>query len=182
MTHVIGIDPSSKKIAICHTHNSNTYHYNIYLPEGVHPASGAAFREVFAFFKDFTGEGEFKDDGVVVYMEAPVVGRNAYSTIVQAQVGGAIMAAVELSGIQMFLVNVNSWKKDVIGKGNATKPEVAEWLKENWPDAYNSAGGDQDLLDASAINRYGYKRVRLTQAILLRRKKRGSRQGQKVSA
>ena len=39
-------------------------------------------------------------------------------------------------------------------------------VKENWPEAYNRANGDQDLIDASAINRYGYQHVRLTQAII----------------
>ena len=165
MTHVIGIDPSSKKVAICHTfENSIVYHRTIDLPEGVYPATGAAFREVFAFL------GEFQDDAII-YMESPVVGRNAYSTIVQAQVGGAIMAAAENFGAQLFLVNVNSWKKEVIGKGNADKNEIAVWLKENWPDAYNSAAGDQDLIDASAINRYGHEHVRLAKAVVLRSKR-----------
>jgi hypothetical protein len=171
MTHVIGIDPSSKKVAICTTFTSKPEFKIIDLPEGVYPATGAAFREVFAFL----GEEDCGEE-IFIYLEAPVVGRNAYSTIVQAQVGGAVMAAAQNRGAKLFMVNVNSWKKQVVGKGNATKPEVAEWLEKYWPDAYNLANGDQDLIDAAAINRYGYKHVRLAQAIV-KRSKRGNHQG-----
>lgn len=163
MEPIIGIDPSSKKLAFCVTSfNNQLLLHKKSLPEGVLHATGAAFEEAFLFFKTFPH--------AKVFMEAPLVGRNAYSTIVQAQVGGAVLAAASKAALDVELVNVSSWKKQVIGNGRAQKPDIAEWLKQNWTEAYNQASGDQDLLDAAAINRYGYQHVRLTQAILRKAK------------
>ena len=159
MPTIIGIDPSSKKLAFCMTKGKYTISLHTKsLPEGVLHASGAAFEEAFLFFS--------KMPNCHVFMEAPLEGHSVHSAIIQAQVGGAVLAAASKVHVNVELVNVGSWKKQVVGKGNAKKPEVAEWLKENWPEAYNRANGDQDLIDASAINRYGYQHVRLTQAII----------------
>lgn len=181
MTRIIGIDPSSKKLAFCLTDGRSNVltMYTVNLPEGVLQASGVAFGEVFSFLWPISDSDEGIDTHI--YMEAPVVGRNAYSTIVQAQVGGAVMAAIAKTNLGLELVNVSSWKKQVVGKGNATKEEVADWLKTNWLDAYNKAAGDQDLIDAAAINRYAHQHVRLAKAII-KRSKRGNHQGEKAAA
>lgn len=164
MTAVVGIDPSSKKLAFCVTEqNLRPSIFKLGLPEGVLRATGAAFEEAFLFFSKLSMSNPS------VYMEAPLVGRSAYSTIVQAQVGGAVMAAASKAGVDFYLVNVNRWKKQVVGAGNATKDEVASWLKGNWKTAYTLCGGDQDLVDASAINRYGHRHELIKQAILNRR-------------
>lgn len=163
METVIGIDPSSKKLALCITNGTKvpTFH-KINLPVGLHSATGVAYREVFCLLESFNGLAR-------VYMEEPLVGvGGVHSTIVQAQVGGAVMAAAANIGTRLELVNVGSWKKQVVGNGKAKKPEVAAWLEENWKKAYNLAAGDQDLIDAAAINRYGYQHVRLAEAILSR--------------
>lgn len=157
MTIVVGIDPSSKKIALCVS--SEVFQLDVIrLPAGLYSATGAAYREVFSFLD---GLGHY--DKVSVYMEAPLVGRNVASTIVQAQVGGAVVAAVKnsLRPTPLHMVNVGTWKKQVVGKGNAQKSEVAEWLEKNWPEAYHEAAGDQDLIDAACINRYGVLHERL---------------------
>lgn len=178
MRPVIGIDPSSKKLAFCTTGFFGQYRLPEMkytgLPEGVLHAAGAAFEEAFLFFQD--------NSDAVVYMEEPVVGRSAYSTIVQAQVGGAVLAAASKAGMEFHLVNVGTWKKQVVKKGNAKKEEVAFWLKENWPEAYTLADGDQDLLDASAINLYGVQHERTRQAILSRRSRAGKTESQAQGA
>jgi Holliday junction resolvasome RuvABC endonuclease subunit len=160
---IIGIDPSSKKLAFCTTELPRTRKapllQTISLPVGVYRAAGHAYREAFLFFQQNPG---------VVYMEAPVVGRSPHPTIVQSQVGGAVMAAAENAGTVLHLVNNASWKKQVVGKGNAQKEEVCSWLQEFWPEAYDLAAGDQDLIDACAINRYGSAHQRLAQKILTR--------------
>lgn len=167
MRTIIGIDPSSKKIAFCTTEGSLVSMHTTSLPEGVLHAAGVAFEEAFLFF--------CKLPKAKIFMEAPVMGPNAHSTIIQAQVGGAVLAAAHRAELDVELVNVNSWKKQVVGNGHAKKPEVSKWLEENWPKAYNLAAGDQDLIDASAINRYGYNHVRLAEAIISR-----SKRGKKV--
>lgn len=161
---VIGIDPSSKKLAfISSWKNSNFFQfYKVSLPGDILQATGAAFEEAYSIFEGYPGD-------VAVYMEAPVVGRNIHSTIVQAQVGGAVMAAAHQTGVKLFLVNNTSWKKQVLGMGNAGKTQISAWLEENWPEAYNLAGRDQDLIDAACISRYGVHHQRLIQAIQRRK-------------
>jgi Holliday junction resolvasome RuvABC endonuclease subunit len=162
---VIGIDPSSKKIALCIT---TSYELDevpqldvISLPAGGFQATGAAYREVFYFLQGIPS-GQ-------VYLEAPIVGRNAWATIVQSQVGGAVMAAVEnLKVWNLYMANVSSWKKQVAGKGNLTKPEIAEALQRIWPEAYDLCNGDQDLVDACMINRFGVKHQRFAATVLSR--------------
>lgn len=159
---VIGIDPSSKKLAFCVTGKrfKIAHMHKKSLPEGVLHATGAAFEEAFLFFQNCPSAR--------VYMEAPLVGRSAYATIVQAQVGGAVLAAACKAGVNVELVNVNSWKSQVVGNGHASKEQVREWLEENIPHAYILAGGDQDLIDAAAITQYGVQHESLRQSIMRR--------------
>lgn len=173
MTTVIGIDPSSKKLALCITTSlasgTTPELNNINLPEGVYRATGHAYREVFCCLEQLP---EAK-----IYLESPLVGRSAYGTIVQSQVGGAVLAAAENCGVPVYLVNVSSWKKRVVGKGNAQKPEVSLWLQKFWPEAYTLCSGDQDLVDACVLNRYGVLNQRIAKNILTR-SRRASAQGE----
>lgn len=164
MVYVLGIDPSSKKLAFCLTeveHDNILTLTTISLPAGALQATGAAYRGAFSFFQE-------NKHGLRVYMEAPVVGRSIGPTIIQSQVGGAVMAAAENVGVPLYLVNNMTWKKRVIGKGNAKKEEVAEKLREIWLEAYAASSGDQDLIDACAVNRFGVRNQRLAKAILTR--------------
>jgi Holliday junction resolvasome RuvABC endonuclease subunit len=163
MRTIIGIDPSSKKLALCITGTEVLQTDVIRLPAGVYSATGTAYREVFYYLESLNG-------AAVVYMEAPLVGRNVASTIVQAQVGGAVIAAARNSATELVLVNVGSWKKQVVGKGNALKEDAAAWLEKNWPEAYHLAQGDQDLVDAACINRYGVMMTELSSRRLRVRK------------
>ncbi len=52
-------------------------------------------------------------------------------------------------------VNVMAWKKDIVGKGNASKDEVAAWLEVHHPDYYEQCHGDQNLVDATCVALYG---------------------------
>lgn len=171
---VIGIDPSSKKLAFCvtgHYYYVPEEHHTVRLPEGILQATGAAFEEALLFFQKYSD--------AAVYMEEPVVGRNVRSTIVQAQVGGAVMAAADRAGLPYFeLVNNSHWKKEVLGKGNAKKEEISEWLEKNWPEAYTLAQKDQDLIDASCINRYGVRRQKMMQAVMIRRNRATQEDGE----
>lgn len=159
MTIVVGIDPSSKKLALCIDGPKNYQFHTIRLPAGLYLAAGAAYREVFSCLDEL---GHY--DKVSVYMESPLVGvGGVHSTIIQSQVGGAVVAAVSnsLRPTKLYMVNVGTWKKKVVGNGHAKKPEVAEWLEKNWPEAYHEAAGDQDLIDAACINRYGVLHERM---------------------
>lgn len=98
----------------------------------------------------------------VVYLEEPLVGRGGVkSTMVQAFTSGAVQAAFAMEGVPVHLVNVGTWKKEVLGNGRADKPAVMELVRHRWPDAAVATGGDQDLADAAAIAMYGCAQLRL---------------------
>jgi Holliday junction resolvasome RuvABC endonuclease subunit len=92
-----------------------------------------------------------------VYIEAPVVGRGgARPTILQSQVDGLVQsAAVKSSAVGVYSVNNKTWKKAVVGNGNATKQDTSAWLAKDHPVLSELAGDDQDLVDAAGVAVYG---------------------------
>lgn len=57
-------------------------------------------------------------------------------------------------------VEVSKWKKHVVGRGNATKPDVAKWLEKNHKNLFDQCGGDQNFVDATCIALYGHLDIR----------------------
>lgn len=90
-----------------------------------------------------------------VFLEEPIYWRGGKSTIPLAQISGAVIAAVENSGMKIEMVANSRWKLRVIGKGNAKKEEIMAWVIENHPEYMKYIGDDQDLCDAACIARYG---------------------------
>jgi len=99
-------------------------------------------------------EAYFSDNKTIVFCEEPLVAgkRNLRTALQMAQVAGAIMLAHPT-----YLVPVSTWKKEVVGKGNASKDEVHEFLKDK--PGYSYAEGSQDLIDATCIRMYGERMV-----------------------
>lgn len=113
------------------------------------------YRQTRRFLKQFTGLT------VYVFIEDALAGRGGVkATKVQAYTNGGVQAASYGRAEGVYLVNVGTWKKAIIGKGNATKDEVASCIQEIWQEAGEEAGNDQDLLDAAAIALYGAGVVR----------------------
>lgn len=154
---VLGVDPSTKKLAIIGTRNRDKQEpeaWTIKLPNDVIDRCGEAFNAFGGLLYDLTQQS----DGVAprVYLEAPVLGRGGpHSTISQSQVGGAVMAACSEYRCPLVLVNNASWKKQVCGNGGFGKPEIYKAMRSVWPEAFELANGDQDLVDASAIYLFG---------------------------
>lgn len=100
--------------------------------------------------------GEYPDHDVYVFIEAPVFGRGGPgSTIPQAQINGALTAAASKAGATVTSVNNAHCKKEVVGKGNANKDDIAAWCKTAWPKVYKMTEKDQDLIDSAMIWVYG---------------------------
>ena len=94
-----------------------------------------------------------------VFIEEPLVGRNVKDSLKVAMCYGAVLSDLgwrDLDGpIQLIPVNVGHWKKATVGKGNASKSDVASWL-DGLDHVYSVlCEGDQDRIDAAAIGRYG---------------------------
>lgn len=153
---ITGVDPSSRKLAIVTTFGDDTLEpemLTIDLPQDHTEGCGLAFR---LFFEYISGLKERTGHTPFVFLERPLMGKfNPLATIVQCFVSGAVQSACCEALVPVILVQNKSWKKNVVGNGNATKPQIAMWVQDNWAEVYDLAGKDQDLLDAAGINRHG---------------------------
>jgi Holliday junction resolvasome RuvABC endonuclease subunit len=88
----------------------------------------------------------------VVVVESPIQGasRNVRVGISLGMVAGAICVAARQAGASVLLVPPATWKKTVVGHGNANKEQVAQWLQSEHPDLRANAHS-QDLVDATCI-------------------------------
>ena len=89
----------------------------------------------------------------VVWIEDTLVGNNVKYSIALAETKGAVMAA--LSDYDVRLVNVGTWKKQVVGAGNANKDAVRDYIHVTHPAYAPLCGDDQDRYDATCIGLYG---------------------------
>ena len=97
-----------------------------------------------------------------IYLEAvPVAGaRNLQTALALAATFGALTLALRGRCVHVTSVAVATWKKEVIGHGNATKDDVARWAYQShptWgrPREVTGVPVSQDGCDASAIAEYG---------------------------
>jgi len=151
----LGIDPASTKIAVVAL-VGDEFKTDFYKRLG--KSGGESCAGAWHAIQYFVSQIHFTWPGLPIYayIEAPVVGRaGVRSTMVQAFTSGAIQAALYEAGCSPQTVNVSSWKKSVIGRGNATKEEAAKWLRLRRPALHRSAGGNQDIVDAACIAIYG---------------------------
>ena len=99
----------------------------------------------------------FPGEEIVVFCEEPVSAgaRNLRTYGQMAMSVGAIVAALTQHTPRVYLVPVSKWKEVVVGKGNASKAEVALWLNRVHPIYAAQCDGRQDLIDACCIALYG---------------------------
>lgn len=97
-----------------------------------------------------------------LYVEEPVLAgaRNIRSTILCAESVGMVLSIRE-----SVLVPVSTWKKSTVGKGNASKQDVSNWLQRAYPNYFDACAGDQDLIDAAAIFVHGQADQRMGERI-----------------
>lgn len=154
---IIGVDPASSKIAlvaIC----GKEFIAKDYARLG--KSGGVACANAWKYTHQFVSElpWDVTQYELHSFIEAPLVGRGGVrSTMVQCFTSGAVQGALSEQGFTTQVANVSSWKKSVIGKGNATKPEVAEYIRCYHPKLFESARGNQDIIDASCIALFGAK-------------------------
>lgn len=154
---IIGVDPSKTRLAAVIWDGASTFHVaKRSMPEDL------AFCCVIGrrWMRDLVLKYGPLDD-VWVFVEAPVLGRGgARSTIVQAQVNGAVLAGAYVTGAKVVLVNNQTAKRRVVGKGNATKSDINRYIRRTWPKLWAAARGNQDLCDSAMIALYGNYIVR----------------------
>lgn len=167
-TVVVGVDPSSRKLAaiiggVQADVSAVTYEIKA-LPQDKPHACLIAYQWAEALVTDQPGRE------VYVAVELPVFGRGGPgSTIPQAQINGALLAGVTAAGGEVLLVNNARAKKQIVGKGNASKEEIRQWVEREWPGLFTVIGEDQDLCDATMIWQYGVAAVTLRNRIARRK-------------
>ena len=81
-------------------------------------------------------------------VEAAIYIQNPKATIAIASVSGLVRFACFMNGFDCEFVDNTKWKRDILGKGNASKLEIKEFAISKW-------GGDsfpeQDFADAACI-------------------------------
>ena len=153
---VVGIDASSTHIAYVALYGSEfrvTVSKNLGKsgPEACFNARELTLKTI-GELRTWAGEGV----AIYAFYELPVLGRGGFtSTTVQCFTSGAVQGALYERKCKTHPVNVSSWKKAVVGKGNADKKQVGEYVRLGWNAIYNSAHGNQDVYDATCIALYG---------------------------
>ena len=80
-------------------------------------------------------------------IEAAIYIQNARTTM---EISGVVSVAKYLlhtKGILCYPVDNRSWKKQILGKGNAGKPDIKNFAVEKWGDIFP----EQDYADAACI-------------------------------
>lgn len=154
MRAIVGLDPSSKKIAIAVSIDGK--YPKLYVKslksKDIAEVCSVAYRYVWRFVSMLREQ----DIEVFMYIEEPVVGRGGvYSTLRQTKANGAMLAGAVNAGAHVKGVNNQSWKKVVVGNGNAGKPKIEAYLAKANPELHMETNGDQDLMDALCIMKYG---------------------------
>lgn len=164
MTAIIGMDPSSRKLAAVYGDPNGTIRWDsITLP-----GKGISIEKVMdAHFWVQQLIYSLSPEPVHLFIEEPVVGKGGvYSTLVQAKMHGAVYLSAALHGAEVTAVNNAQVKKAVVGKGNATKPEIKKAMQQRWPSLLRNIHADQDLVDASMIYLFGQEALGLRRKVV----------------
>jgi len=155
-TLILGIDPASTHIAFVALYG-NEYRVTVSKnlgksgPEACHNARELTIKTI-GELHQWAGN----EITIHAFYELPILGRGGFtSTTVQCFTSGAVQGVLYERKCKTYPVNVSSWKKAVVGRGNADKGQVAEYLRLGWNSLYCSASGNQDVYDATCIALYG---------------------------
>lgn len=161
---VVGVDPSSRKIAVVagdpHLPVQKTWAFPLYkTTEKQTPESLA--RALDCMDSVVADLAQWAPGNRYAWVEDPLVGRGGpVATMKQSLVQGIVRGVLARSGFVVYGVNVSTWKKAVVGKGNADKADVGRTVRAKWPKVADLIGLDGDLADAAAICLYGQEVLR----------------------
>jgi len=100
----------------------------------------------------------------LVVIEHPIQGssRNVKTGISLAMVAGAFAVTTLRAGSKMEMAWPSTWKKTVIGYGNANKEDIDRWLSVRHPEYHKSClerKKPQDVIDATCMAIYAKTRL-----------------------
>jgi Holliday junction resolvasome RuvABC endonuclease subunit len=152
MPHYIGVDPAAARLDAVIVFSDGTWQIEQRtMPTDMVDRCDVAERWMRRVVKETAAWG----GKVVVGVEEPVLGRagraGAAGTLPNAMVHGALLVGARRAGAIVLRINNMHWKKTIVGKGNAKKPEVNAFIRQTWPELWNLAKGRQDTCDAACI-------------------------------
>ena len=84
---------------------------------------------------------------ILAAVEAAIYIQNPHTTLAIASVVGCVDFICNQNGFEVVLIDNRKWKKELLGKGNATKPDILKFAKDKWGDVFE----EQDFADAACI-------------------------------
>jgi Holliday junction resolvasome RuvABC endonuclease subunit len=87
----------------------------------------------------------------VAYIEDYALGLNGGTIITQVEIGTVLRICLHDHGIPWRLINPNSLKLWITGKGNAKKPAMAEAAEKRW----GFVSSSNDIIDGYCLARMG---------------------------
>ena len=108
------------------------------------------------FWDDISKIKVILDNGSTIQatVEAPIYIQNPKATISIASVVGLVRFICFLSGITCDHLDNTKWKRDIIGKGNASKIEIKDYAINKWGNVFP----EQDYADAACIALWNKRR------------------------
>ena len=104
----------------------------------------ARFPEILVgFYREFSRIKEVHFAAI----EAAIFIQNPKTTIAIANVIGAVWAFLLSKKMGVVIIDNRQWKKEVLGKGNASKEDIKNFAKDRWGDVFP----EQDYADAACI-------------------------------
>lgn len=96
-----------------------------------------------------------KGSTIKATVESPIYIQNPRATIAIASVTGLVRFTCFLNDIACEYLDNTKWKRDIIGKGNASKIEIKEFSINKWGDVFP----EQDYADAACIALWNKRRL-----------------------
>lgn len=167
---VVGIDPSSDKMAIavgtC-TDDVQLMQYKYRSGPDHRPEVLAQMHATFSFFI------QNQPNIIRIGIEMPTVTKSGPgSTIPQAMANGAVVAALGMLNPLPVIdqVPIPSWKSGITGNGSAPKDLIADWVRVNYPRVFDLCVDEkdkfsQDLCDAFCIFLYELRYEKIVKQI-----------------
>lgn len=142
---VVGVDTAANRLHAVSSAWTFTYSYG---PIEDEPNPDVRRHDLFKAAKSLYA---LLEPGTHVFCEEPLALRNGKTTRLLALAAGAIWAAHLEYDLFWHWADVAAWKKQVVGKGNASKEEIQAWAEKQGWRHYK----DEDLTDAACIAKFG---------------------------
>ena len=152
MMKIIGVDASTKRIAIVQFKDGNLDDWNL-----ISSMEFSLDERIFDLYHKFKEQIECRfKPGLVIFEEIPYV-RNFRATRALSEIVGCCKLVCQENRIEYKVVNNTVWKKQILGNGRASKDLIKEFVINRYPIL---SFEKQDILDACAIALLGVNLVR----------------------